>query len=248
MKKIYFASDFHLGIDTDTPSKVREKYIIRWLEKIRSDAKTIYLLGDVLDYWFEYNSTVPKGFTRLFGKLAELSDQGIHIEWYTGNHDMWTFGYFEKELSVKISKVPALMNINGKVCYLCHGDGLGNGDMSYKMIKAIISNPFCQFLFSLFPSRFGIWMMRSSSKGSRYNQNKTSKKELLKDQNLHNHFEEIAKTVHVDYFIYGHLHHGEVRTLSNGYSKSINLGDWTSMWTYGEMDENGALKMKKYFE
>ena len=97
MKKVFFLSDFHLGIDTDLPSKVREKHVVQWLDSIKEEAKEIYLLGDLLDYWFEYKYVVPKGFTRLFGKLAELTDSGVRIEWYTGNHDMWTFGYLEKE-------------------------------------------------------------------------------------------------------------------------------------------------------
>ncbi|MDG2451183.1 MAG: UDP-2,3-diacylglucosamine diphosphatase [Saprospiraceae bacterium] len=246
MKKTYFISDFHLGVDTNVPSKVRERYVVHWLDCIKEDAAAIYFLGDILDYWFEYKSVVPKGFTRLFGKISELTDRGISIEWFIGNHDMWTFGYFENELGVKIKKTPELKVINNKACYLCHGDGLGHGDLGYKIIKAIISNPLCQSLFTLIPSSLGIWMMKSSSKGSRYSQNVHSKKEKLKDERLHQYFEEFSNDEKVDYFIYGHLHHGEIRTLSNGSSKSINLGDWTSLWTYAEMNEKGEIELKKH--
>ena len=107
------------------------------MDSIKEEAKEIYLLGDLLDYWFEYKYVVPKGFTRLFGKLAELTDSGVSIEWYTGNHDMWTFGYLEKELGVSIQKTPKIREINDKICFLCHGDGLSKGDVKYKMVKAI---------------------------------------------------------------------------------------------------------------
>ena len=246
MKKVFFLSDFHLGIDTDLPSKVREKHVVQWLDSIKEEAKEIYLLGDLLDYWFEYKYVVPKGFTRLFGKLAELTDSGVRIEWYTGNHDMWTFGYLEKELGVSIQKTPKIREINDKICFLCHGDGLSKGDVKYKMVKAILANPICQLLFSMIPSRFGLWMMKRSSKGSRLSQKEGSVNEQEKDEQLNKHFESISKKTKVDYFIYGHLHNGKIRTLRNGTSKSINLGDWTKMWSYAEMDEKGNIRLLKY--
>jgi len=246
LKKIYFASDFHLGIDTEYPSELREKYIVEWLNSIKNDAEAIYLLGDILDYWFEYGATVPKGFTRLFGKLAELSDSGIHIEWYTGNHDMWDFGYFSKELGVEIFKKPQFRSIRGKTYYLCHGDGLGHGDWKYKFIKAILSNRLSQVLFSLIPSSIGLWMMRGSSQNSR-NQQKINEENLRsKEKQLFTHFREVLKTTQVDYFIYGHLHSGKTEILDCTSAQIVNLGDWTSMFTFGVVDDSGAFTMHKY--
>lgn len=246
MKKVYFISDFHLGIDTEVPSHLREKYVVHFLDSIKHEASEIYLLGDILDFWFEYKSVVPKGFTRLFGKLAELTDMGISIEWYTGNHDMWTFGYLESELGVVISKNPLLKKINGKTCFLCHGDGLGKGDSGYKIIKTVISNPISRFLFSLVPSGIGIWIMKNFSKGSRHGQSENLKKEYAKAQRLIDYFEDQLRLNQIDYFIHGHLHDAEIKNLSNGTSKAINLGDWTSKWTYAVMETTGEIKLKKY--
>ena len=133
-KIIYFASDFHLGVPSAQESLKREKKLVAWLNMIAKDATDVFLMGDLFDFWFEYKFTIPKGFTRFLGKLAELSDQGIHIHIFTGNHDMWMFDYLEKELGVKIIRQPTDFIFNGKSFHIAHGDGLGPGDYMYKFI------------------------------------------------------------------------------------------------------------------
>jgi len=247
MKKTYFASDFHLGIDTTHSSKEREKHIVQWLDEMANNAKELYLLGDIFDYWYEYNEVVPKGFVLILGKLAELVNKGISITWFTGNHDMWTFGYIEKELGVKILKRPKVITINGKSCYLAHGDGLSKGEIRYAITKWVLSNPLCQFLFSIIPSRIGLGLMKKSSSTSRINQSKNERKELQMDQKLMDHCENILKLEkEISYFIMGHRHRPRINTLSNGSSKYVNLGDWTHNFTYGVLDENGNFELKKY--
>ena len=139
MQKVYFASDFHLGIDGRLTSGEREKQIVRWLEYIREDAAAIYLVGDVFDFWFEYTTVVPKGYVRLLGKLAELRDQGIPIYFFTGNHDMWIFRYFEEEMGIPTYRKPIRREIMGKQFLIGHGDGLGPGDYGYKRIKKVFA-------------------------------------------------------------------------------------------------------------
>lgn len=247
MKKTYFASDFHLGIDTETTSKEREKIIVEWMKSIQSDADTIYLLGDIFDYWFEYKEVVPRGFVRLLGTLGSLVDSGISIIWLTGNHDMWTFGYLESELGVTISKKPISININGKNLFLAHGDGLGHGDHQYKITKWILSNPICQFCFSLIPPRLGLWMMRRSSHGSRFGQLNDEQKELEQDDTLKKYSISILKDQpNIDYFIYGHRHRPQLTELANCNAKFINLGDWTHHYTYGVLSQDGTFELKKY--
>ena len=148
MKKIYFASDFHLGIPDHGASMAREKKLVQWLDEIKVDAQEIFLMGDLFDFWFEYKSVVPKGYVRLLGKLAELTDSGIKVNLFTGNHDMWLFDYLPKELNVVVYNDVIQREYNGKKFYLGHGDGMGPGDHGYKLIKKIFANKVCQWLFA----------------------------------------------------------------------------------------------------
>ena len=147
-KKIYFASDFHLGAPNYKDSISREKKIVEWLSEIQVDASELYLVGDVFDFWFEWKHAVPKGYVRILGKLAEMCDQGIPIHFFTGNHDLWTFGYLEKEIGLKIHREPVEVNLQNKLFYIGHGDGLGIGDAKYKVPKKVFTNKTCQWLFS----------------------------------------------------------------------------------------------------
>ena len=247
MKKTYFASDFHLGVDTNLSSKAREKLVVSWLDEIKKDAEALFLLGDIFDYWFEYKEVVPKGFTRLLGKLGEMVDSGIRVEWYTGNHDMWTFGYLEAETGVTIQKVPCTKDIHGKICYLAHGDGLAPVDKRYKIIKWVLSNSFIQFLFSLIPSRIGLFLMKNLSIRSRHSQHTNEKYEVAMEQKLIAYSESLLKNNGlIHYFIYGHRHRPRINELSNKVSKYINLGDWTDHFSYGVMDKEGNFELKKY--
>ena len=146
-KKIYFLSDFHLGAPDYERSLVREKKVVQFLESIRQDASAIFIVGDIFDFWYEYKTVVPKGYTRLLGKLADITDSGIPIHLFVGNHDMWMSGYFEKELNIPVYHHPKTFQFNDKAFYIGHGDGLGPGDHGYKFIKKIFRNPVCHWLF-----------------------------------------------------------------------------------------------------
>jgi len=161
-KKIYFISDFHLGIPDREKSLEREKKIVRWLDSIRHDAQVLFLMGDVFDYWFEYSEAVPKGYVRLLGKLAELSDSGIELHYFTGNHDMWVFDYFTQEMGIQIHRDTIVKEYNGKSFFLGHGDGLGPSDHGYKLIKSVFANPACQWLFARIHPNTGIRIMKFS--------------------------------------------------------------------------------------
>ena len=203
---IYFASDFHLGLDKPKPSKEREKIIIKWLDSIQSDAEEIYLLGDIFDYWFEYKNVVPKGYTRLLAKLAEFTDNGIPVHVFTGNHDMWMFGYLKNELGVILHKKPHLKTIHNKVFLLGHGDGLGPGDKGYKFIKRLFSSKINQWLFARIHPNTGIWLMKKFSQKSR-----ESEKEVIsflgeEKERLIRYAEQKVKSTYFDYCIFGHRH------------------------------------------
>lgn len=243
-KKIYFASDFHLGAPDMDSSRQREKKIVRWLDEISVDAEEIFLVGDLLDYWFEYKQVVPRGFTRLFGKIAELTDSGIKVHWFTGNHDMWIFNYLPEEIGVMLHRKPLQITYGDKKFYIAHGDGLGPGDNGYKFLKKVLGNKVCQWMFARFHPNFGIWLMKKSSSTSR-NAAYNGKGFLGEDKEwLIIHAKEVLKNRHVDYFVFGHRHLAMELALSEN-SKWINLGDWITQFNYAVWDGT-EMKLLKY--
>ncbi len=243
-QKIYFASDFHLGIPDYTSSLEREKKIVRWLDAIKKDAAEIYLLGDVFDFWFEYRTVVPRGYVRLLGKIAELTDSGIPVHWFTGNHDMWIFDYVPKELNVILHRAPIQKEYNGKKFYIAHGDGLGPGDHGYKFIKKVFANRVCQWLFARLHPNLGISMARYWSGKSRIATGRNDEKYLGDEKEyLAVYSKNILSKEHFDYFIFGHRHLPLDKTFGN--SRYINLGDWVRYFTYAVFDGTD-LKLLKF--
>lgn len=241
MKKIYFASDFHLGADVRGDlSTERERRICRWLDSIKEDADIIYLVGDVFEFWFEYKTVVPKGYVRILGKLAELTDSGIQIEFFIGNHDMWMFNYFKDELNIPIHRKPIIREHHGKIFFIGHGDGLGPGDNKYKILKKVFSNPLCQWLFERLHPNLGIAIANAWSNRSREKKKDDDDQVFLGADKewLIAYCERKIKSNPVDYFIFGHRHLPIDYTLSDGLSRYINLGEW--MWTnsYAVFDGN----------
>ena len=245
-KKIYFLSDFHLGVPNHAQSLIREKKIVSFLEEISNDAAEIFIVGDLFDFWFEYRSVVPKGYVRILGKIAELTDRGIPIHFFTGNHDMWMSGYFEKELNVQVYQNPKVFSYNSKKFYIGHGDGLGPGDYGYKFIKRIFRNPICNFLFGLIPPHIGIGLANYFSKASRASTGGSEEK-FLGEQGewLISYCKDILKEDAFDYFIFGHRHFPIDFTLS-AESKYINLGDWIKYDSYAVFD-GFELTLKQNF-
>jgi UDP-2,3-diacylglucosamine hydrolase len=244
-KKIYFASDFHLGVPNYEKSLEREKFIVKWLDEVRLDAQEIYLMGDVFDFWFEYKHAVPKGFIRLLGKIAEIVDSGIPITLFTGNHDVWMFDYLEKELGVTIHRNPITKEYNGKKFYLGHGDGLGPGDYGYKFIKKIFTSPINQWLFARIHPNFGIGMAHFLSRKSRAS-NAPKDEQFKGEENewLAVYCKEFLQKEYFDYFIFGHRHLPLDIQLDEK-SRYINLGEWINHNTYAVFDGD-KLELKAY--
>ena len=244
-KKIYFISDFHLGVPNATDSRKREDIIVSWLNSISNDAQILYLMGDVFDYWFEYKEVVPRGYVRLLGKLAELSDAGIEIHYFTGNHDMWVFDYLPKEIGLQIHRAPIQKEYNDKKFFLGHGDGLGPGDYGYKCIKKFFSNKLAQWLFARIHPNTGIGLMKFFSRRSRLATGTSDDVYLGDDKEwLMIYSREVLKREHYDYFIFGHRHMPLDKQL-NGQSRYINLGEWINHFTYAVFDGQ-ELMLKKF--
>lgn len=234
--KVYFVSDFHLGIDAQLSSRDREKKIVKFLLSIRDDAQAVFILGDIFDFWFEYKRVVPKGYVRLLGTLAEMKDRGVRVEVFTGNHDMWMFDYFESELGIPVHKQPIIRELSGKKFYLGHGDGLGPGDHGYKLIKRIFRNPICQWLFARLHPNFGIGLANFWSSRSRKRQ--TSEQSFSGKENewLYQFCNEVLQSEKIDFFVFGHRHLPIDLLLENNKSRYINLGDWICHYSYACFD------------
>ena len=244
-KNLYFASDFHLGAGTYASSRERESRIIRWLDTISDDVGELFLMGDVFDFWFEYKTVVPKGYTRFFGKLAQLSDRGVTLYFFKGNHDMWLFDYLKDELNAIIISNELEIERNGKKFYLHHGDGLGPGDKKYKFLKKIFRSTLCQWAFARIHPDFGIRIANAWSGNSKQVNARIGEAKLHPQEWLEIYSKEILKTRFFDYMIYGHRHRPLDLPLPDK-SRYVNLGDWINYFTYAVFD--GETLELKHFE
>lgn len=244
-KNIYFASDQHFGIPDAASSKLREKKFISWLDGVKTDAKAIFLLGDLFDFWFEYKTVVPKGFVRVLGKIAELKDSGIPIYFFVGNHDLWMIDYFETELGIPVYHQPKEFEFEGKTFLIGHGDGLGPGDKGYKRMKKVFAHPLSKWFYRWLHPDIGVKLAQYLS---------TKNKLISGDEDINFLGEEnewlaqYAKRKleqkHYDYFLFGHRHLPmEIQIAKD--SKYINTGDWISHFTYAVFDGK-ELSLKTY--
>ena len=244
--KIFFLSDFHLGAPNAESSLVREKKILQFLTSIEDEAGEIFVLGDMFDFWFEYKYVVPKGFVRLLGKLALMSDAGIKIHFFVGNHDMWMKDYFQKEMNIDVYFEPKEFLLNGKKFLIGHGDGLGPGDKGYKFIKKIFRHPVSQWLFGMMPPVIGIGLANYFSRKSRAQTGTTNEVYLGEDKEwLVTYCKDVVQKEHYEYFVFGHRHLPLDISLKEN-SRYINLGDWIQYFSYAIFD--GEQLELKYFK
>jgi len=243
--KSYFASDFHLGAGVYAKTREREARLVRWLESIEADAAEVFLMGDVFDFWFEYKTVVPKGYIRFLGKLSQMADAGVKLYFFKGNHDMWMFDYFEKELGATIVSNELEIERGGKKFYLHHGDGLGPGDTFYKILKKIFRSGFCQWLFARIHPNLGVGIANYWSSHSRLANDKKEDHKPGQQEWLITYSRELLETSFYDYLIFGHRHLPLEVPLSDK-SLYINLGEWIFSSTYAVFD--GERLTLHYFE
>lgn len=243
--KRYYISDAHLGVDDKYTSYQRESLMIKWLDEIKADALEISLVGDIFDFWFEYKHVVPRGFSRLLGKLKELSESGIHIKYYTGNHDMWVFDYLPKAIGAELIRSTEIVETNGKKLYIGHGDGLGPYDKKYNFLKKIFSAKFFQFLFKLIHPEISFRIALAWSASSRKS-HKYPEKINFEDEWLVKYAKTVLEKEHIDYFIFGHRHI-PFKTKIGENTEFVNLGDWLMNFTFAVYDGEN-LELKSYKE
>ena len=202
-EKVYFLGDFHLGSLDKSESIKRERKIISFLDSIKSNAKDLFLMGDLFDFWYEYKEVVPKGFIRFFGKIAEISDNGTNIHLVLGNHDMWVIDYFKKEFKINVYNDLIKVKINNNSLLIGHGDGIGKGDIGYKFLKTIFKNQFIKFLYRWIHPDIGIKIGKyfsNKNKGKEHNYSK------INNNRIFNYCKEIEEISHYDYYIFAHSH------------------------------------------
>ncbi|TPN87736.1 UDP-2,3-diacylglucosamine diphosphatase [Aquimarina algicola] len=244
-KKVYFASDNHLGAPTIEKSFPREKKFVRWLDEVKEDAAAIFLLGDLFDFWFEYKTVVPKGFTRTLGKLAEITDSGIPVYYFVGNHDLWMNGYFEQELNIPVYHTPQEFTFGTTTFFIGHGDGLGPGDKGYKRMKKVFTNPLAKWLFKWLHPDLGVRLAQYLSVKNKLISGDEDVTFLGEDNEwLVQYCKRKLEHKHRDYFVFGHRHLPMEITL-NEKSQYINLGDWIVHYTYAVFDGN-ELKLETF--
>lgn len=235
-KNIYFASDQHFGAPNFKDSRERERIFMSWLNHVQKDAAALFLLGDLFDFWFEYKTVVPKGFVRTLGKLAEISDSGIPIYFFVGNHDLWMKGYFENELNITTYHDIREFSFNGKSFLIGHGDGKGPYDKGYKRMKKIFTFPFSKWLYRWLHPDIGVRLAHYLSVKNKLISGDEDKNFLGDNKEwLALYAKKKLETKHFDYFIFGHRHLPlEIKVGDN--STYFNLGDWINHYTYGVFD------------
>ena len=251
MKNIYFISDAHLGCLAIKHRRQQERRLVRFLDEIKEKADAIYMLGDMFDFWFEYQTVVPKGFTRFLGKISELTDMGIEVHYFTGNHDIWCLDYLEKECGMTLHRNASTLELGDQTFYLAHGDGLGDKDWKFKLIRGVFHNRLCQWLFRWLHPAIGVpfglsWAKHSRMRHSAENGGEPPYRGEADEPLVAFAKQYLSSHPDVDYFIFGHRHIELDLALSHQ-TRLIILGDWVSQFTYAVYDGE-QLFLESYIE
>ena len=237
-KNVYFLSDAHLGSLAIPHGRTQERRLVRFLDSIKEKASAVYLLGDMFDFWNEYRYVVPKGYSRFLGKLSELTDNGVEVHFFAGNHDLWTYGYLEEECGVIVHKAPVTTEIYGKVFFLAHGDGLGDPDNKFKILRKLFHNRTCQRLLNFVHPRWGMALGLNWAKHSRLKRADGKEVPFMgEDKEFLVRFARDYKRSHpnIDYFLFGHRHI-ELDLPIDKSTRMLILGEWIWQFTYAVFD------------
>ena len=248
MKNVYFLTDAHLGSWAIPHGRMRERRVVNFLDEIKNKAAAVYMLGDMFDFWHEYRFVVPKGYTRLLGKISELTDKGVEVHFFTGNHDLWCGDYLERECGVILHRQMLTTEIYGKVFCLAHGDGLGSKDRKYLFLRSLFHNKVCQVLFSSLHPRWGMYLGLNWAKNSRRKHGDVEGFDIDKEKSDICIFAKDYLKTHpeINYFIFGHRH-VDVDYMINSTCRFIVLGDWITKFTYAVF-EGESLILENYIE
>lgn len=265
MGKAYFISDLHLGASYLQNTRARERHVVKFLDSISEDVEELYLLGDILDYWYEYRYVVPRGYVRFFGKLAEMSDRGVKITWIIGNHDIWIFDYIPDELGVKVVDGTLDVNVLGKCrMVMAHGDGVWQRSVVFKIIRSIFRNRVCQWLYAAIHPRWTVpfayrWSSHSRASGADELREREQKRLSGKAGSLPEHIRHLVaycndythraaarEEITPRFYLFGHLHE-LVRECIDDDAEMLVIGDWLTKESYAVYDsENESMRLEMY--
>ncbi len=243
-RKIYFVSDVHLGAPALKNNRERELLFAQWLDQIQPDVEALYLLGDIFDFWFEYKKVVPRGFTRILGRIANLTDKGVPVYFFPGNHDLWASDYFTTELGVSVYHHYVVKTIKGKVFFLAHGDGLDADDKGYLRLKKIFTNKLAQWLFSRLHPNFAFSLAHRWSSSSRLSKSDIDDNFMVNKDGMYKFATGFPEKDRVDYFVMGHRHR-MANVAIDDKARFILLGDWINSFSYGVFDGD-TFELKKF--
>ncbi len=249
MKNVYFLSDAHLGSRAIEHSRTHERRLVNFLDQIKKNAAAVYLLGDMFDFWYEFKTVVPKGYTRLLGKISELTDNGVEVHFFTGNHDIWCGDYLEKECGMILHRTPFTCEIEGKLFYLAHGDGLGDSDRKFRMLHAMFHSKILQTLFSAIHPRWSMELGLEWAKHSRLKRENGGEADYMGEDKecLVLYSKDYLKShPDINFFIYGHRHI-ELDLMLSRSTRMLVLGDWISSFTYAVFDGDHMF-LENYIE
>jgi UDP-2,3-diacylglucosamine hydrolase len=241
---IYFVSDVHLGAPALKNNRERELLFANWLDDIKDNVAELYLMGDIFDYWYEYKKVAPRGFTRILGRIADLTDNGIPVHFFTGNHDIWVFDYLPEETGVILHREPVVAEIKGKKFFLAHGDGLDASDKGYLFLKKVFTNKPMQWLFSRLHPNFAFSVAHKWSATSRLSKTDYQEDFMANQDGMYKFAAGFLENTPVDYFVMGHRHRMTMEKMK-GNATFILLGDWISRFSYGVFDGE-KFELKKY--
>ena len=244
--KIYFVSDVHLGAPALKNNHEREMLFVQWLDEIKHDVKELYLVGDIFDFWFEYKKVAPRGFTRVLGRIADFTDNGVPVHFFTGNHDLWIFDYLPAETGILLHRNEFVTQLDGKTFFLAHGDGLDPDDKGYNLLKKIFVSKSLQWWFSKIHPNLALWLAHKWSKSSRLSKLLPEEEFKVKNEAMYKFAETILKKERIDYFIFGHRHQMADAEIGNQ-ARFILLGDWITNFSYGVFD-GATFQLKRYKE
>ncbi|MCQ2222395.1 MAG: UDP-2,3-diacylglucosamine diphosphatase [Bacteroidaceae bacterium] len=250
MKNIYFLSDAHLGSQAIPHARQQERRLVRFLDEVKDKAQAIYLLGDIFDFWHEYKNVVPKGYTRILGKISELTDMGVEVHFFTGNHDMWCKDYFEKECGMIMHTEPVTVELGDEVFLLGHGDGLGDPSRKFRLLRSVFHNPVCQWLFASVHPRWGVGFGLCWAKHSRLKHGNEGGDPpyMGEDKEYLVQYAKRYLTAHpdVNYFVFGHRHI-QLNLALPPHSRILILGDWITQYSYAVYDGE-SMYLETYLE
>ncbi len=249
MKNVYFLSDAHLGSRAIKSGRTHERRLVNFLDSIKHKASAIYLLGDMFDFWWEYKTVVPRGYTRFLGKLSELTDMGVDVHFFIGNHDVWCYTYLQEECGVILHKEPLTTEIYGKEFYLAHGDGLGDPNKTFKFLRGAFHDPTLQKMFANLHPRWALEMGLRWAKRSRLKHEQEGEPQYLgedKEYLILYSKEYLKDHPNINFFMYGHRHILVDLMLSRTCRLMI-LGDWINYFSYAVFDGENIF-LEQYVE